>query len=157
MIEQLIDEESDLQSGGDSHYGLMRRFARAMGASDAEIDASTPAPAVKRYVKSIIKICHEEHPVAVLTAMYAGESQTSEVITMVLKKFKQRFGLSDHDLEWFEVHAGDDAHANAERQLMASEGASVPDIKEAGLRVIDTFMTEWSLLQDYYYDITSKA
>lgn len=157
MVEQLIDEESDLQSGGDSHYGLMRRFALAMGATDAEIEASTPAPAVKRYVDSIIKICHTEHPVAVLTAMYAGESQTSEVITMVLEKLKGEFGLTDHDLEWFTVHAGDDVHADAERELMASEGAKVPNLKEAGLRVIDTFMTEWGLLQDYYYDITSKS
>src|SRR6266566_3741369 len=32
MVDQLIDEETSLRSGGDAHYELMRRFAVAMGA-----------------------------------------------------------------------------------------------------------------------------
>jgi pyrroloquinoline-quinone synthase len=156
MVDQLIDEESDLRSGGDSHYGLMRRFAIAMGATPEEVASVPAAPAVTRYVDAIKDICHKEHPAAVLAAMYAGESQTSDVMSRVLVQLKQQFGLSDHDIEWFTVHAGDDVHADAERELMATEGVNVPDLEEAGLRVIDRFMTEWGLLQDYYYAVTVK-
>lgn len=157
MVDQLIDEESDLRSGGDSHYGLMRRFALAMGATPEEVDTVPAAPAVKRYVDTMKDICQTEHPVAVLASMYAGESQTAEVIGKVHLLLKEQFKLSDHDLEWFEVHAGDDLHADAERDLIAAEGHRVPNLEEMGLRVIDRFMTEWGLLQDYYYAVTTKS
>jgi pyrroloquinoline-quinone synthase len=157
MVDQLIDEESKLRSGGDTHYELMRRFALVMGATEQEV-ASTPAAApVVHYVEEAKDICRTEHPVTALVAMYAGERQTAEVADLVLKQLRRQFGLSDHDLEWFIVHAGDDDHADAERALIERLGADVEDLQARGLRVIDRFMTQWSKLQDYYLELTASA
>lgn len=156
MVDQLIDEETSISSGGDAHYELMKRFALEMGATEEEIANTPPGGPVQRYVDEIKDVCWTEHPVVVLAAMYAGESQTAEVITQVLQKLRDQFGLTDHALEWFEVHAGDDEHADAERVLMEEEGSDLPNLEQDGLRVIDRFMTQWNHLQDYYYAITTE-
>lgn len=155
MVDQLVDEETTLRSGSDAHYTLMGRFAKAMGATDEEIANTPPGDAVQRYVDEIKEICSTEHPIVVLAAMYAGESQTAEVITMVLEQLRRQFGLDNRALEWFAVHAGDDAHADAERELIEKFGVGVPDLEESGIRVIDRFMDQWQKLQDYYFNVTS--
>jgi pyrroloquinoline-quinone synthase len=157
MVDQLIDEETDLRSGGDSHYGLMRRFALAMGATEAQVDASTPGHPVVQYVEDVKDICSTEHPVVALAAMYAGERQTAEVVGLVLQHLRKQFPLSDHDLEWFIVHSGDDEHANAERALIERLGEHVDGLEEQALRVTDRFLTQWAKLQDFYYSLTASA
>ena len=156
MVDQLIDEETSLRSGGDSHYMLMRRFAAAMGATEQEVTSTPPGVPVLRYVEEAKDICRTEHPVIVMASMYAGERQTAEVTRLVLDQLRRQFDLDDHDLEWFVVHAGDDEHADAERDLIERLGEGVEDLQESGLRVIDRFMTQWGRLQDFYYAITSS-
>ncbi len=156
MVDQLIDEETSLRSGGDAHYELMRRFAVAMGATEQEVTSTPPGAPVLQYVEEAKDICRTEHPVVVMAAMYAGERQTAEVTRLVLQQLRRQLGLNDFDLEWFIVHAGDDEHANAERDLIERLGAEVRDLEEGGLRVIDRFMTQWGKLQDFYYAITTS-
>lgn len=155
MVDQLIDEETSLRSGGDSHYGLMRRFALAMGATEAEVDASVPGLPVVQYVDAVKDICRTEHPVVALATMYAGERQTAEVVGLVLQQLRTQFHLSDHDLEWFIVHSGDDEHADAERALIERLGEQVEELEANALRVTDRFLTQWGQLQDFYYSITT--
>lgn len=157
MVDQLIDEETELRSGGDSHYALMRRFAVVMGATDEEIASTPPGAPVTHYVDEARDICRTEHPVLALTAMYAGERQTAEVTGLILEQLRRQFGLDDHALEWFIVHAGDGEHADAERDLIERFGEEVEGLEEKGLRVIDRFMTQWTRLQDYYYSLTTAA
>lgn len=157
MVDQLIDEESSLRSGGDSHYELMRRFALAMGATPEQIASTRPAAPVVQYVEAARDICSTEHPVLAMVAMYAGERQTAEVVGLVLQQLRRQFGLNDYDLEWFIVHAGDDDHADAERNLIERLGGEVDDLQARGLRVIDRFMTQWGKLQDFYYTLTTSA
>jgi pyrroloquinoline-quinone synthase len=154
-VDQLIDEETELRSGSDAHYMLMRRFAAAMGASEEEISSTPPGAPVLRYVEEAKDICRTEHPIVVLAAMYAGERQTAEVTGLVLEQLRKQFALGDHDLEWFIVHAGDDQHADAERDLIERLGEEVEDLEESGLHVIGRFMTQWEKLQDFYYKITT--
>jgi pyrroloquinoline quinone (PQQ) biosynthesis protein C len=89
--------------------------------------------------------------------MYAGERQTAEVVGLVLEQLRKQFGLDDYALEWFIVHAGDDEHAAAERDLIERLGASVADLEQRGLLVIDRFMREWGQLQDFYYTLTTAG
>jgi len=156
MVDQLIDEETNVRSGGDAHYELMRRFAMTMGATTQEISSTPPGAPVRRYVEEIKDIARIEHPVVVMAAMYAGERQTAEVTRLILQQLRRQFNLSDYDLEWFIVHSADDEHADAERDLIERLGDSVVDLQEGGLRVIDRFMTQWGRLQDYYYAITTS-
>ncbi len=51
LVENLIDEETDLRCGSDSHAMLCLRFAKALGATDAEIADSRPIPEVEDYVE----------------------------------------------------------------------------------------------------------
>lgn len=157
MVDQLIDEETPLRSGGDSHYALMRRFAVVMGATEEEIASTPPGAAVTHYVDEAKDICRTEHPVIALAAMYAGERQTAEVTGLILEQLRRQFGFDDHALEWFIVHAGDGEHADAERELIERLGEDVEGLEQKGLRVIDRFMTQWARLQDYYYSITTAA
>jgi pyrroloquinoline-quinone synthase len=156
MVDQLIDEETSLRSGGDAHYILMRRFAVAMGATEQEITATPPGAPVLHYVEEAKDICRTEHPVVVMASMYAGERQTAEVTGLVLQQLRRQFDLNDDDLEWFVVHAGDDEHADAERDLIERLGGEVEGLQENGLRVIDRFITQWGKLQDFYYAITTS-
>lgn len=156
MVDQLIDEETNLRAGSDAHYELMRRFAVKMGATPSEVDAVPPGEPVKAYVEELMDFCGTEHPVVAMAAMYAGERQAAEVAGLVLKQLRSQFSdLSDQDLEWFIVHSGDDEHADGERDIIERLGEEVEDLEEGGLRIIDRFMTRWSKLQDYYYSITS--
>jgi pyrroloquinoline-quinone synthase len=155
MVEQLIDEETTISSGSDAHYELMRRFAIAMGANEDDFKTVPVGEPVSKYVHEARDICSTEHPTVAMVAMYAGERQAADVARLVLEQLRKQFKLSDHDLEWFIVHSGDDAHADAEGDLIKKFGAEVPDLEKKGLEVIDRFMIQWGKLQDYYYDITT--
>jgi pyrroloquinoline-quinone synthase len=153
-MEQLIGEETGLEDGSDSHYNLMKRFAFAMGATEEEIAATEVGGPVQEFVNYLIGLCLSEHFVYGILAIYINESQTSESAVKLHTAIQERFGVTDHDLEWFLVHSDADIeHSNIARYLIEKYAGEAPDFAKKSLEIIANGTKMWTQLHDYYHTV----
>lgn len=154
LVENLIDEETDLRCGSDSHAMLCRRFAKALGATDEEIADSRPIPEVDDYVEWVIDFCKNASFVEGLAALsLAGESQVPDAMRAAVRGLKAHYGLSDEDIEFFIVHiAGDEEHGGVAEELVRQYATT--DETQARVReAVSTFCDKWWIMQGGYYQV----
>jgi pyrroloquinoline-quinone synthase len=151
QIEQLIAEETGIEEGTDTHYGLMKRFAFSMGATEEDFNIE-PGAAVKAHVDHMINTCCKEHFVYGMLAFYTIESQTPEAVLKLAEAFKQQFGSSEEDLEWFYVHGGADVeHSEIAKYLINKYASEAPHYEVKAPLLVEMGCKIWENLQDHYY------
>jgi pyrroloquinoline-quinone synthase len=153
-MDQLIAEETGIKDGSDTHYNLMKRFAIAMGATEEEIAATPVGGPVQEFLDYLIGLCKREHFLYGILAIYVNESQTSESAIKLHAAIQEKFGLSDHDLEWFLVHSEADVeHSDVARELIRKYAAEAPDFATKSLQIVKNGTKMWTKLHNYYYDV----
>ncbi len=151
MVEQLVAEETPINCGSDSHYNLMRRFAKACGVADDQFCPGTIAPEVRAYVDVLLSIMRDEHFTVGLLAIYAIESQSGESVGAILSALKRHYRFSADELEWFTVHAEeDDGHADQGMRLVREYAPSLADFDHAAPRVVERICDAWLALHGFY-------
>ncbi|MEC3919191.1 TenA family transcriptional regulator [Nocardia sp. CDC160] len=158
QIGQLIAEETTLEDGSDAHYRLMARFARAIGAQDADFDRNRMAPQVGRFIDYLMSVCRDRHFVYGLLAFYVNERQTPAAAQKMFDHLTNTLGISDHDAEWFSVHGEVDVHhSEGARRLIAKYATEAPDFETEALVVVREGIAQWQALQDFYYGVATGA
>lgn len=153
-MDQLIAEETGIKDGSDTHYNLMKRFAFAMGATEEEIAATAVGGPVQEFLDYLLGVCKNEHFLYGILAIYVNESQTSESAIKLHTAIAERFGVSDHDLEWFLVHSEADVeHSNVARELIKKYAAEAPGFAERSLEFVANGSKMWTQLQNYYHSV----
>lgn len=153
-MEQLIAEETAIADGSDSHYNLMKRFALALGATEAEIRETPAAPEVWDFVTYLVGHCRNNHFVYGILAIYVNESQTSESAMKMYRALKSGFQLDDHTLEWFTVHGeADIEHSSHAKDLIVKYAHEAPNFEWRGRQVVETGSKMWTKLHDFYYGL----
>lgn len=157
MVEQIVEEETGGGCGTDSHYNLMKRFAKALGAQDHDFVSTPVDEAVRNHVSRLLNICKNEHFVYGLLAFYVFESQTSESAMKMFAGFKQHFDMSDEDLEWFTVHGeADIEHSNMHRNFLVKYCQEVPGFERRAVELVKEGCANWNALQDFYYSLICR-
>jgi pyrroloquinoline-quinone synthase len=157
MVEQLVAEETGLACGSDSHYNLMRRFAEACGAATASFAPEAAHPAVLAYVDSLLSTMRNESFVLGLLAIYAIEAQSGESVSKLLSWLRQNYRFTDHELEWFTVHAADDDdHASKGLALVLKYAHLVDDFATSAPRVVGAICDAWLTLHDHYRRLVTE-
>ncbi|MBO0819464.1 MAG: iron-containing redox enzyme family protein [Nocardiopsaceae bacterium] len=151
MMDQLVAEETGLTSGSAPHYTLMRRFAEACGADPALLAREGAAPEVRQYTGTLIDLCRTRHFVLALLVIYSIESQSGESAGKLLAWLRGNHDFTDHELEWFSVHAEDeDDHADAGLALIQRHAGLVPDFATAAVDCASIITDAWLRLHDFY-------
>ncbi|MBN7770133.1 iron-containing redox enzyme family protein [Marinobacter daepoensis] len=157
MAEQIEEEETGGHEATDSHYNLMKRFAKALGAQDSDFEVAEVGEAVKSHFSRLMSICKEEHFVYGLLAFYVFESQTSESAMKMFSGFKQHLGMSDEDLEWFTVHGeADIEHSKMHRDFLFKYCKDVPGFEQRAIELVEEGCANWNSLQDFYYSLIDR-
>jgi pyrroloquinoline-quinone synthase len=130
ILENLIEEER----GTQNHPELWRRFAQALGATDAELTETAPLPTTTHLISTFRNVCLNSPFYAGLAALYAYESQIPAVATTKIDGLKRFYGMDDaHEYRFFSVHqAADEHHSAAEMQLIEAH-ADTPEKQAAAL------------------------
>jgi pyrroloquinoline-quinone synthase len=156
LVENLIDEETDLRCGSDSHAALCLRFAKALGATEEEAAKTQPIAEVSDYVNWVIEFCKNSPFIVGLAALsLAGESQVPDAMRAAVRGFREHYGLSEQDVEFFIVHiGGDEEHSDTAERLVTTHATS--DALQAQVReAVATFCDKWWRMQDGYYRVAS--
>ena len=154
LVENLIDEETDLRCGSDSHAALCLRFARALGATDEEIANSRMIPEVADYVRWVIDFCKQSPFIVGLAALsLAGESQVPDAMRAAVRGLKEHYGMSAEDVEFFSVHIGGDEEHSGVAETLVREYAATDETQAQVRDAVKTFCDKWWRMQDGYYQV----
>ncbi|MBD2342706.1 thiaminase II/PqqC family protein [Anabaena subtropica] len=156
MMEQLIAEETNINCGSDTHYNLMRRFAEACGATEADFNLELASEPVKNYADKLVSICRTEHFTLGLLAIYAIENQSGESVAKLLEWLRDTEEFTEEELEWFAVHSeAEDEHASKGLTFIFKYGNSVKNFDSRGLKIVNDICDTWLALHDYYFSLVS--
>lgn len=148
ILENLIEEER----GTQNHPELWRRFAQALGATDAELTEAEALPTTTNLTSTFRNVCLNSPFYAGLAALYAYESQIPAVATTKIDGLQRFYGMTDaNEYRFFTVHqSADEYHSETELKLI-EEHADTPEkqaeVLEAASQAADAL---WQFLDGVY-------
>lgn len=154
IVENLIDEETIMGRGDDAHWMLSMRLAKALGASEEEVQHPLVAQAAVEYVNWVIELGRTEYGLTTLAAMsIGGESRSDSSMKGLLQALKDRYGLGRQDLEFFYAHAGEaEAHGEPVYE-MVREYATTEERQHRIRDNIKTWCQKFSAAQEGMYRV----
>jgi len=144
----LADEEGVSSSDGRAHSDLWMDFAKAMGASEADVKARVLQPETQRLISSFERIAREGSPAAALATFYAYESRVPAIAREKASGLKEHYAADAAATRYFTLHqTADVLHADVWRALIASELAAAPESAREALDAVEqTAAALWSAL-----------
>lgn len=132
ILENLISEER----GEKNHPALWQNFAKAVGATDADLAETPTLPTTTNLVDTFRSLCLNSPFYAGLAALYAYESQVPAIATTKIDGLQKFYGITNpKDYEFFSVHqAADVWHTESELQIIEQQ-ADTPEKEQAVLDV----------------------
>jgi len=154
LADNLREEETEPRP----HTELWLRFAEAVGADPAAVQAAEPAPAARETVGEFRRLCSGS-TAAALATLYAYESQQPEVSRRKAAGLDERYGVGDAEaLSYFTVHSEADVrHRDGERRALAlclEAGASREEILAAADGALAAY---WGLLDGVMAEMQMAA
>lgn len=148
ILENLIEEER----GTQNHPELWRRFAKSLGATDAELTETEALPTTRNLVSTFRNVCLNSPFYAGLAALYAYESQIPAVAATKIDGLKRFYGMTDaSEYRFFTVHqSADEYHSETELKLIeehADTAEKQAEALEAATQAADAL---WQFLDGVY-------
>ena len=112
LLTNLWDEEY----GADNHLALWLRFVEGLGLSAEEVRSAAVRPSTTDLIETYAGICANGSVAEGVAALYAYESQASEVARQKILGLKANYGIEDErTISFFSAHIdADAAHSAAE-------------------------------------------
>lgn len=132
IVENMIDEETEMRCGEAAHYVLALKFARAIGFDTEEIEGANkkgtlrPDPELEYAMESALRIgYHEEGALVIAAGMVGAEALLPDMYTRLVNGLRKSFSFTDDDLDIFIIHIeGDTEHMEEGRELVKSYATS---------------------------------
>ena len=149
IVENLIDEETVMGRGDDAHWMLSMRLAKALGATEEEIQHPTVAKEAVDYVNWVIELGRKEYGLVTLAAMsIGGETRSDSSGKGFVKALQDKYNLGREDLAFFYAHMGE-AEAHGEPVYnMVNEYATTPERQQKIRESIMTWCEKFSAAQE---------
>ncbi|HJQ27533.1 MAG TPA: iron-containing redox enzyme family protein [Blastocatellia bacterium] len=133
LAENLWEEHGHGHEARD-HYQLIRRMARRLGATDAELDHAAPLPATTDYINACFKLTRDGAFLDGLTAIGVGlESFMPRFFGALADELQAQFDLAPEDVAYLLVHVGEDAE-HARRSLEMLDKYATDEAQKASAR-----------------------
>jgi pyrroloquinoline-quinone synthase len=117
LLTENLWEEHGKGNPERDHYQLIRRLAKALGATDEELDNARPLPEATDYINYCLRITHDHSFIEGMTAIGVGiEYSIPHFFGMFAESLQTHYGLSKEDAEYLLIHVGEDED-HAERSL----------------------------------------
>lgn len=112
LLTNLWDEEY----GANNHLQLWLNFCEGLGLTADEVRATEVRPSTTALVETYASLCAEGSVAEGIAALYAYESQASEVARQKILGLKANYGVDDEKMiSFFAAHVdADEAHSSAE-------------------------------------------
>ncbi len=128
ILENLTEEEDP----ADPHINILLSFAAACGVSPEEIKASKPLPTTWGLKDWLTRISTRQSWIESAAGMHIGmESQMPTMAAKILPALREKYGLTDHELRFFDVHYEADQEHGSRIYDLVGKYATTPEIQEA--------------------------
>lgn len=128
ILENLFDEmgEGDISK---AHPNLFRRFTRALGISDLELDGADPTPETQQLIETYLNLAPTYGYLAALGGIcYASEGIVNTLYRHLQDGIEQVICFAREDLIFFDLHIDlDEDHAAHLAQLIQPRLSSIRD------------------------------
>ncbi|MBW4583183.1 MAG: CADD family putative folate metabolism protein [Tildeniella nuda ZEHNDER 1965/U140] len=148
ILENLIEEER----GETNHPALWKRFAEALGATEAELSEPSALATTTNLVDTFRQLCLTSPFYAGLAALYAYESQIPAIAAVKVDGLKQFYGMTNpDDYQFFTVHQQADVWHTATSQKLIEHYADTLE-KEAEVLQVAAKAADalWQFLDGVY-------
>jgi pyrroloquinoline quinone (PQQ) biosynthesis protein C len=127
LLAENLWEEHGRGNADRDHYRLVRRLARALGASEEEIDNAQPLAETADYIDHCFKVTRECSFVEAMTAVGVGvESFMPVFFGRMAECLVSKYQLSSDDVRYLLVHVGEDeAHSRRALDLIEAHANTV--------------------------------
>lgn len=159
ILENLVSEEQ----GEKNHPALWQQFAFALGATEAELNATEMLDSTRNLIATFREVCLKSPFYAGLAALYVYESQIPEIAGVKIAGLQQFYGMNEPEsYEFFSVHQQADVYHAASTLKLVEEYAVTEtqqeEVKEAAATVANAL---WKFMdgiyENYCQDIQTKA
>lgn len=117
LLQNMFEEEI----GGDRHTDLLIRFAEACGTTEERvIDSKNMLPSTLGLQSWCYTVAIRENFVVATAALVVGlESQVPAIYRKQLPPLKEKYGFTDHEVEFFDLHiVSDEIHGERGYQIV---------------------------------------
>jgi pyrroloquinoline-quinone synthase len=137
VLAETIYEEHGRMLEKKDHPELFRKFARAIGVTDAEIAAVEPLPETGAFIDWLMDLCKHRHFVEALAGFgVAVEGQATKGIPIFVAVFRDRYRLSEDAIEFWTTHAEDDEVHGRRSLEIVLEHATTPELQAGVLECV---------------------
>jgi len=157
LAENLWEEHGQGVEGRD-HYSLIRRLARALGATDDELDRTAPLPETTDYINYCLKVTRESSFIEGMAAIGIGiESFSPRFFAALAEALTASHGISRKDAEYLLVHVGEDEdHARRSLEVITAY-ADTGEKRERAKQALRDMLRVKNRFADAVYDYCAKA
>lgn len=141
MAENLWEEHGRGHAERD-HYFLIRKLAKSLGATDEEIDRTTPLPEAVGYIEQCFKATRDGSFIEGMAAIGIGIEFTIPAFFGALAEmFCAQYGLMRADVTYLLVHVGEDEdHARRALELI-EKYADTDDVRQRAKQALRDLLT----------------
>ena len=135
LLANMYEEEI----GGDRHTDLLIRFAQACGTTRERVtNPDNMSPTTRGLQSWCYAVAMREDPVVAVAGLVVGlESQVPSIYRRQTPTLREKYGFSDEELEFFDLHiVSDEIHGERGYQIVL-EHANTPDLQQRCLRICE--------------------
>ena len=136
MLSNMYEEEI----GGDRHTDLLIRFAEACGTTRARVEDPANMLAATRGLQSwCYAVAMREDPIVAIAGLVVSlESQVPAIYRRQAPVLRDKYGFSDRELEFFDLHiVSDEIHGERGYQIVL-EHADTPSLQRVCIEICET-------------------
>lgn len=131
LLAENLWEEHGRGNAERDHFALIKRLARSLGATDAEIEQTEPLPETTAYIEHCFQVTRNGTFLEGMTAIGVGIERFMPLFFGVLaESLITHYGLTKTEVEYLLVHVGEDED-HAERSLEIIERYAVTEESQA--------------------------
>lgn len=135
LLANMYEEEI----GGDRHTDLLIRFAQACGTTRERVtNPDNMSPTTRGLQSWCYAVAMREDPIVAVAGLVVGlESQVPSIYRRQTPTLREKYGFSDEELEFFDLHiVSDEIHGERGYQIVL-EHANTPDLQQRCLRICE--------------------
>ena len=136
LAENLWEEHGQGRPERD-HYALIRKLARSLGATDAELDNVNPLPETAEYIDHCLNVTRNSPFVESMTALGVGvESFMPAFFGALARGLRSHYGLSPEDVEYLSVHVAEDETHSLRALELIETYADTNEVREKATKTL---------------------
>lgn len=134
VVELEMENYGEELDPANPHPELIKRFARACGITDAQLETGRGLPTTEAWLDFELNTCRDQHWIAAMAATHvASEAQEPVLISKILPALRNVYKFSEPELEFWWLHAEVDIDHGGQALNMLVKHCKTRELQEMAI------------------------